>query len=314
MINFFVSEEENKTTLISFIKKYLKKTPLSLIYKLFRKKKIKVNNQIKNYYHYRLKKNEKIEIFDNFLKIDKKKNEKISKEKNIFFEIIYEDDNIFIIIKEHNVDIEELNKSVNFHFYQKNQNEYEKNKKNFFYFNYSHRIDKLVKGLVIYTKKNSIKKIFHDSINNKKKIIKKYLALCKYSKKIMPKFINGYIEKNDKEMKMFFSLKKKSEKGKYCSLEINKKIEKKLNFFKKKEYFFEKKIKTILIEITLDTGRKHQIRSILSYLGFPIIGDKKYGSKIILSKKICLIAYKLEFDNFSSPLSYLNKKKIIINN
>ena len=34
-----------------------------------------------------------------------------------------------------------------------------------------------------------------------------------------------------------------------------------------------------LLEIQLETGRKHQIRVQLAKLGFPIVGDKKYGSQ-----------------------------------
>ncbi|MDO4586943.1 MAG: RluA family pseudouridine synthase [Planctomycetia bacterium] len=37
-----------------------------------------------------------------------------------------------------------------------------------------------------------------------------------------------------------------------------------------------------LIEVQLETGRKHQIRLQLSHRGYPIIGDRKYGSKVIL--------------------------------
>ena len=63
-----------------------------------------------------------------------------------------------------------------------------------------------------------------------------------------------------------------------------------------------------LYEITLDTGRKHQIRAIFSFFQSPIIGDKKYGSKKDLKDKIFLFAYQLEFNDLFPPLSYLNKK------
>jgi 23S rRNA-/tRNA-specific pseudouridylate synthase len=33
------------------------------------------------------------------------------------------------------------------------------------------------------------------------------------------------------------------------------------------------------VEITLETGRSHQIRAHFSHLGFPLLGDKKYGKK-----------------------------------
>ena len=68
-----------------------------------------------------------------------------------------------------------------------------------------------------------------------------------------------------------------------------------------------------LYKITLDTGRKHQIRAIFSYYHSPIVGDKKYGSKTDLKDKILLFAYQLEFNNLPSSLTYLNKKIFTIN-
>lgn len=34
-----------------------------------------------------------------------------------------------------------------------------------------------------------------------------------------------------------------------------------------------------LLKVQIKTGRKNQIRAVLSYLGYPILGDKKYGGK-----------------------------------
>jgi 23S rRNA pseudouridine1911/1915/1917 synthase len=34
-----------------------------------------------------------------------------------------------------------------------------------------------------------------------------------------------------------------------------------------------------VVEVVLDTGRKHQIRTQLSHLGYPIYGDIKYGGR-----------------------------------
>ena len=51
-----------------------------------------------------------------------------------------------------------------------------------------------------------------------------------------------------------------------------------------------------VLEIRLKTGRFHQIRSQLAFIGSPIVGDVKYGAPFPLSgKKIGLIAYKLIF-------------------
>ena len=48
-----------------------------------------------------------------------------------------------------------------------------------------------------------------------------------------------------------------------------------------------------LVEIQLETGRKHQIRLQFSSRGYPILGDRKYGSKVVIEKGITLHAQKL---------------------
>lgn len=52
--------------------------------------------------------------------------------------------------------------------------------------------------------------------------------------------------------------------------------------------------KGTVFDITLHTGRQHQIRLQLSNIGFPIEGDKKYGGAEV-SDGLKLCAYKLEF-------------------
>lgn len=48
--------------------------------------------------------------------------------------------------------------------------------------------------------------------------------------------------------------------------------------------------KRSLLDITLDTGRRHQIRVQLAAAGCPIVGDKKYGAKSNPIKRIALHA------------------------
>lgn len=48
-----------------------------------------------------------------------------------------------------------------------------------------------------------------------------------------------------------------------------------------------------LLEVVLETGRKHQIRLQLSDRGYPIVGDRKYGSSRTLRKGIALHARQL---------------------
>ena len=50
-----------------------------------------------------------------------------------------------------------------------------------------------------------------------------------------------------------------------------------------------------LIELNLETGRKNQIRVHLQHVGHPIIGDKKYGSRASLIRRVALHANELVF-------------------
>ena len=52
-----------------------------------------------------------------------------------------------------------------------------------------------------------------------------------------------------------------------------------------------------LLEIELDTGRKHQIRVQLAKVGCPIVGDRKYGAATEFSSGIALHSRLAEFEH-----------------
>ncbi len=68
--------------------------------------------------------------------------------------------------------------------------------------------------------------------------------------------------------------------------------------------------KRTLLELTLETGRRHQIRVQLADLGHPIVGDEKYGAKTNPAHRLALHACGLKFVHpvtqkemsFESPL------------
>lgn len=51
----------------------------------------------------------------------------------------------------------------------------------------------------------------------------------------------------------------------------------------------------LLLELELETGRTHQIRVHLGYLGFPVLGDRMYGTSSRLIKRQALHARYLKF-------------------
>lgn len=225
--------------------------------------------------------------------------------------IIHEDKNILIVLKEHNQEICKknnpncLDNQVQYHLYQQNPEKYQQQIRNFFMPVALHRLDKLTKGLVIYPKNATAKKILYNSINDKSKVIKSYLVVCENHRQlVVPSFVGGWITKNEAKQRMDFILQKpvNNFSAKYCALEVQKLLNCRRE--KKDSMSFQYQ----LYKITLETGRKHQIRAIFSFFQTPVVGDKKYGSKTELKDKILLFAYQLEFNNLPSPLTYLNKK------
>jgi len=70
------------------------------------------------------------------------------------------------------------------------------------------------------------------------------------------------------------------------------------------------------LSLHLETGRKNQIRVHCQNAGYPIVGDKKYGSRINPIKRLCLHAHLLAFEHpitrkkmrFESPVPEEFKK------
>lgn len=154
-----------------------------------------------------------------------------------------------------------------------------------------HRLDRNTEGLVIFAKNQVAKQCLDNAIKNRK-LEKFYLAkVIGVPEKKEDKLI-AYLKKDDKKSCVYV------QDVHACGFE-----EIKTNY---------KTIKTddefSLLEIELVTGKTHQIRAHLSHIGYPILGDEKYGNNAINKKYNkryqCLCAYKLVF-HFEND-EYLN--------
>lgn len=75
-----------------------------------------------------------------------------------------------------------------------------------------------------------------------------------------------------------------------------------------------------LLELTLETGKKNQIRVHCEHFGHPVVGDKKYGGKTNPLKRLGLHAHRLGFTHpithkklqFDSPLPTVFEKLVSV--
>lgn len=142
-----------------------------------------------------------------------------------------------------------------------------------------HRLDLHTAGLVVIAKTPAALKHLNKQFEEKT-TVKKYMACVEGIVANTTGKIEGFItEDKTTRTATFHSTEIKNSKS--CSLTYEVK-ETNGNFS--------------LLSILLETGRFHQIRASLKFLGHPIVNDEKYGAKKISSEnKILLFAYEQKF-------------------
>lgn len=78
-------------------------------------------------------------------------------------------------------------------------------------------------------------------------------------------------------------------------IKLNSDIENKPALSHAKAIAYNPSTNQSLVDVNIETGRKHQIRRHLSKAGFPIIGDRLYGQSDEYTSDLCLTSYYLSF-------------------
>lgn len=305
MKKIIIKENDVNQRLDNFLAKVFENVPKTLIFKLIRTKKIKVNHK-KIDWSYRLNLNDEISIYSTLIEDQKlDKNHNFLQAKNSL-EVIYEDQNILVVNKQNNLSVhnDNLNQYDNLinriqkYLYKKK--EYCPELENHFAPTLAHRIDRNTTGLVIAAKNHLALQELNYIFKNRQ-IKKTYLGLVYGIVNKNQQTIKNYIKKHDKFVSVFNEPTTDAKEAitEYQLLKIIKN-------------------KYSLLEINLLTGRTHQIRATFNNLNYPLVGEQKYINKKIDKdtrfKNQCLVAYKIKFEisNPNNYLYYLNKKTICL--
>ena len=285
MKEIIVSKKYHEKKLNKVILEELSNINYPMFCKLLRKKDIKVNGK---------RINKDILVYEND-KIDIYLPKELEDVK-IELDIVYEDENILVINKPANIEVTGTNSLTELINKQYTNCEFKPQP--------CHRIDRNTTGLVMFAKNEKTLRILLEKFK-KHEIEKHYLALIYGIPNKKEERLEAYLFKDQKKSQVYISdtFKKGYQKiiTKYTILE-------------------KREDNTALLDVEIETGRTHQIRAHLSHIGYPIVGDGKYGkneiNKQFSKKHQMLCSYKLKF-NFrteSGILSYLKGKEIELKN
>ncbi len=316
MREFTINSNDAGQRLDKFILKTVKGMPISLMYKAIRTKKIKVNRKRAEQKQI-LQQGDTVQMFLNEDLFAEKitDNELYTVKTNL--DIVYEDENVLICNKPAGVLVHSgdgdgktsgdgsaserstLIYSVQAYLAQKG--EYDPSAENSFAPALCNRIDRNTGGMVISAKNAPALRAVNERIKCNE-ISKLYLCAVHGSLPQKQDTLCDFLIKDSKNNTVRV-LKNKIQGAK----EI-------ITKYRLVEYNQEKNIS--LVEIELITGRTHQIRAHMAYIGNPLLGDGKYGSiardKGLGYKHQALYSYKLKFHKKDDEIASLNEKTLAV--
>ena len=298
MKKFVIKEQESGLTLEKYVRKVLNVAPLSFIYKLFRKKDVKVNGHWQDK-KYVISANEEITIYITDDQLQEFQNQnKFENSNQISRMIVYEDKNLLILNKPRGLLVQpdasndiSLDKMVCEYLSDSQTSAFTPGP--------VHRLDRNTSGLIVFGKNINTLQYLSEVFKDHELIEKHYLAL-----------VVGDISQDGLIDKPLY-------KGSNNMVYVSDKEEAKeaQTIYHVLERFGE----YTLLDLILLTGRSHQIRVHLASINHPVVGDEKYGD-FKINKKFYekyrlknqfLHAHELRFGELGEPLKYLKNTNFV---
>ena len=193
--------------------------------------------------------------------------------------IVYEDNHIIVVIKPHNIAVQEdSSKDEDMLTIIKNFIKERDNKPGNVFLGLVHRLDRPTGGVMVFAKTSKAASRLSQQLKNKE-LKKRYFCVVNGRPQIVEDKLVTYLKKDEKTN--IVKIAPKLENGSKEAILEYKVIETKSDLS--------------LIDVNLITGRSHQIRvQMSSQLNMPIFADFKYGDKSH-SGNLALWAYELSF-------------------
>ena len=305
MKKFIAGENENGVRLSRFVESVTRDMPRSLLYKSFRNKRIKVNGK-RGEADTRLSSGDVIELYinDEFFPEKPVVPAKKPPRRQPPVKVIYQDENIAVLYKPthllcHSDRTGDANLVDAFTQYLAEKGEYDPHGENRFKPGICNRLDRGTEGLVIAAKSYAALRDMNEIIRTD--LLKKEYYTITVGIPQSGRF-TAWWEHDEKNNKVSIHAHQAQD-------EHRKQIITDVDVLRTAGPF-------ALCKIGLVTGRTHQIRAHLAYLGKPVLGDIKYGNRKINertgTKTQALCAVRITFREIpeENTLHYLSGKVI----
>ena len=301
-----ITQDEENQRLDKFLFKYFNTASKSFIYKMLRKKRIK-HNRKKAEGNEMLKNGDTLQMYLSEETMNSFMEKKVLNKAERHFGIVYEDDNVLMVVKpagllshpEKSSDKDTLIDQILYYLHEKG--EYNPDKESTFTPAICNRLDRNTGGIVVAGKTLAAVQDINRIISEQK-IKRYYITMVRGEMNEEKEFFGYHIKDGSINQVKVLKVETKGAKKIYT-----------------KVYPISVKDKFSLLEIDLITGKSHQIRAHLKTMGYPVVGDRKYGDDRInrgfrekygLNNQF-LFAHRIVWGEDHGALSYLSGREFV---